>query len=148
MKQTVLKQPAQALSKKLSLCAALCVFAAAATLGCNILLALTFTENTRTAYLLANILSDAIVGSLLLLVFCAYFQPNRKLLLLARQTGNSYTAAVESVSPTPLRYLGVDCLEVLAEGRRLFLPCDTIRLETGVRYRFHLASNVIMEAER
>lgn len=148
MKQTVLNQPAQTLSKKLTLCAVLCIFAAAATLGCNLLLALTFTENTRTAYLLVNILSDAIVGSLILLAFCAYIQPNRKFLLLARQAGNSYTAVVENISEAPLRYLGVDCLEVLAEGRRLFLPCNTILLETGVRYRFHTASNVIMEAER
>ena len=148
MKQTVLNQPAQTLSKKLTLCAALCIFAAAATLVCNILLALTFTENTRAAYLLLNIFSDAIVGSLILLVFCVYIQPNWKLLLLARQKGSSYTAVVESISQTSLRYMGVDCLEVLAEGHRLFLPCNTIRLETGIRYRFLTASNVIMEAER
>ncbi len=148
MKQTVLNQPAQTLSKKLSLCAALCILAAAATLCCNILLALTFTENTRTAYLLVNVLSDVIVGSLILFIICTYLQPRRKHLLLARQAGSSYTAVVESISRTPLRYLGVDCLEVLAEGRRLFLPCNTILLETGVRYRFQTASNVIMEAER
>ena len=148
MKQTVLNLPVQTASRKLSLCAALCVLAAAVTLGVNVLLALTFTETTRLPYLLINIASDAIVGNAIILVLDTYLLPRRKLLCLVRQKGSAVTALVDNISESHHRYLGFDCLEIAAEGRRLFLPCDTIRLETGVRYRFQTVSNVIVEAER
>lgn len=148
MKQTILHQPAQTLSKRLTMYSLLCVFAAAATFGINLLLAFTFTEKTRLAYLLINIGADIVIGSLILLLSCAYLQPRRKLLRLARQKGSTYTGRVESISESSLRYLGIDCREVLADGRRLFLPCGTIRLEEGVCYRFQTVSNVITEAEQ
>lgn len=148
MKQTVLNRSTKAVSREVSLCAALCALAAAVTLGVNVLLALTFTETTRLPYLLINIVSDAIVGSAIILVLEIYLLPRRKLLWLAGQKSRAVTALVESVSESRLRYLGIDCLEIAAEGRTLFLPCDTIRLETGVCYRFQTVSNVIVEAER
>ena len=148
MKQTILNEPVQALSKKLALYSALCVFVAAATLGGNLLLAFTFTEKNRLVYLLMNIGSDIVIGSLILLLSCAYLQPRRKLLRLARQKGCAYTGRVESISESHLRYLGMDCQEILADGRRLFLPCGTIRLEEGTRYCFQTVSNVITEAEQ
>lgn len=148
MKQTILNQPIAAFSRKLVLCAALCVLAAAATLGVNLLLAFTFTAETRQAFLLTNIVTDAVTGCALLAVTTAYLLPRRKLLQLARQRGSERAGVVERISAAPLRYLGVDCLEVAADGRRLFLPCGTIRLEEGAFYRFRTVSNVITEAEQ
>lgn len=148
MKQTLLNRQPEAFRRKLRLLEALCVCLAAATAGLNLLLALTYTETTRTAFLLVNILTDALCGAAVVTVCGLLIRPGKKLLSLAAQDGSAFSGTVESVSGGTLRYLDMDCFTVSADGRKLFLPENTICLEQGAFYRFTTVSNVITEAER
>lgn len=146
MKQTVLSDTPENTKRKLTRLTFLCTLLAFLTLGTNILLALRFTEKTRLPFLLTDIASD-------IAVFCGIIclldrhKPQRILLRLTEQKGAVLDCRVEQISDTTLRYLDLDCYEVKADSRTLFLPCGTLKLQAGKTYRLRTASNVITEAE-
>lgn len=146
MKQTLLQASIEATQKKLRLGRLLCCLLALMTLGGNLFLALSFTEQTYLAYLIVNIGTDILCGSVILLVVDGYLCKQGRYLRLCRQNGSESTCRVDAVSGLTVRYLDMDCHEVTADGRKLFLPKGTFKLKTGENYRLKTVSNVITEA--
>ena len=148
MKQTVLGQPLcaykKALDRKIFLCAALAVL----DLLIHIVLTAMRTEHTHTALLAANIACDTVCGFLLVYQIFRHILPCRRLYALCNREKQSLEGTVTGISALPVRYMDMDCYEVTAAGRRLFLPAHTIGLQEEAHYRLSVVSNIILEAEQ
>ncbi len=148
MKQTVLGQPPYSYKKALDRAVRVCIVAAALTLVAHIFLTVMRTENNHHLLLWINVGCDILCGFFLVYQICARIQPSRRLYALYTHEKQELEGAVTSISPAPVRYMDMDCYEVTAAGRRLFLPVGTIRLQESEAYRFSVTANTIVEAEQ
>ena len=146
MNQTILTPSPQAFQQFFRRRALLCGLLAAGTLGFNILLLCLRTDENHTWMLIFNILTDIACGCFLVDQLSRVLLPKWKLLQLSRRRQDSLEGTVLNISETVTRYMDMDCLTVTLENRKLFLPCDTISLREQERYRFSIASNIILEA--
>lgn len=146
MKQTILEKPAQAFRQTLRMRTALCIALAVLTAVINLFCILARTEANHTAMLWVNILTDILCGFFVLSFACFRILPQRRLYALFCREGVSAAGTVSRVSRSTTRHMDMDCLEITADSRRLFLPVGTITLSEGETYTFRIVSNVIVEA--
>ena len=70
------------------------------------------------------------------------------MLKMWKRPHRTYLAVVEKISKDTHRVPGMDCMEIMAGERKIFLPqIGTIQLKEGKTYTFGLVDNVIVEAE-
>lgn len=148
MKQTVLKQPLNAVKRSLSVKTAFCILAVVLTLACNLVLVLTASDGTNALFCFLNIITDIVCGIFAVWFVSVKILPQRVLCRFAEKPMTEYTGEVREQSEKTVRYMDLDCYELAVSDRKLFLPASPVRLQTGESYRFRLVSNVIMEAER
>ena len=146
MKQTILGKPAQAFRQTLRMRTAVCITLAVLTAAINLVCVLARTETNHAVMLWVNILTDILCGCFVLSFACFRILPQRRLYALFRKGGVSVGGTVSRVSRSTTRHMDMDCLEVTADSRRLFLPAGTITLSEGETYTFRIVSNVIVEA--
>lgn len=145
MKLSVLGQTPYACRKRLQKQIAFCVAAVIVTLGLNLLFTALRTDTNHIRMLILNIAADFICGA-----FCVYYLtvrliPKYRLYRLFSRKAEEFTGTVETISQAITRYMDIDCYEITAGGRRIFLPADTFSLEADRQYRFFLVSNTIVE---
>lgn len=146
MKQTILGRSAQAFRQTLRMRTAVCIALAVLTAVINLFCILARTEANHTAMLWVNILTDILCGFFVLSFACFRILPQRRLYALFCRDGVSAGGTVSRVSRSTTRHMDMDCLEITADSRRLFLPVGTITLSEGETYTFRIVSNVIVEA--
>ena len=147
MKQTVWgDSPArfrQTLKKRIILCIGIGLF----TLGLNILCALLRTDENHTLMLMLNILTDSLCGCFLVFYISIYIAPASKLSALQSRRKEVFRGTVVKIDPTLTRYMDLDCITVTVEGKKLFLPANTMVIAENTQYTFGVASNILVEAE-
>lgn len=146
MKQTILGKPAQAFRQTLRMRTAVCIALVVLTAAINLVCVLARTETNHTVMLWVNILMDILCGFFVLSFAGFRILPQRRLYALFRKEGVSADGTVSRISNSATRHMDMDCLEVTADSRRLFLPAGTITLSEGETYTFRIVSNVIVEA--
>ena len=146
MKQTILVMPAQAFRQTLRIRTAVSIALVVLTAAINLLCVLARTETNHTVMLWVNILTDILCGFFVLSFAGFRIMPQRRLYALFCKAGISVDGTVSHISSSTTRHMDMDCLEVTADSRRLFLPAGTIPLSVGEAYSFRIVSNVIVEA--
>lgn len=146
MKQTILGKPAQAFQQTLRMRTVVCIALVVLTAAINLVCVLARTETNHTLMLWVNILTDILCGFFVLSFAGFRILPQRRLYALFRKEGVSVDGTVSRISNSTTRHMDMDCLEVTADSRRLFLPAGTITLSEGEAYTFRIVSNVIVEA--
>lgn len=146
MKQTILGNPAKAFRQALRMRTAVSISLVVLTAAINLLCVLARTETNHTVMLWVNILTDILCGFFVLSFAGFRILPQRRLYALFRKAGISVGGTVSRISNSTTRHMDMDCLEVAADSRRLFLPAGTITLSEGETYTFRIVSNVIVEA--
>ena len=95
-----------------------------------------------------NILLDVLCGWGVIYRIETSVLIKKRLLTLASRPLQKYDAVTQEVEGPWHRIPGLDCREVIAGGRILYLPLDgKIQLCKGVSYNFRIAGNVIVEVE-
>ncbi|MBQ8757168.1 MAG: hypothetical protein IJZ48_02860 [Oscillospiraceae bacterium] len=104
-------------------------------------------KNNHNLMLFCNIATDILGGSFIIarLSFCVF--PQRKLLKLYDTASLEETGTVTALDEAITHYVGVDCILVSTQDRRLFLPADTIELSVGKTYLFRLKGKLIVEVQ-
>lgn len=125
----------------------MCVCSILLTLCLNLFLLSFFDKWSRQLLFFLNVITDILCGCALIAYVELRILPQQKLLRLTKHRFSTYYGTVQSVSNVSSRYMDLDCLEVQADGRRLYVPVGTILLTSGNTYRFHLVSHIITEAE-
>lgn len=125
----------------------MCVCSILFTLCLNLFLLSFFDRWNRQLLFFLNVITDILCGCFLIAYAELRILPQQKLLRLTKHRFSTYYGTVQSVSDVSCRYMDLDCLEVHADGRRLYVPVGTISLTSGNTYRFHLVSHIITEAE-
>ena len=146
MKQTILGKPAQAFRQTLRMRTVVCIALVVLTTAINLVCVLARTETNHTVMFWVNILTDILCGFFVLSFAGFRILPQRRLYALFRKKGVSVDGTVSRISNSTTRHMDMDCLEVTADSRRLFLPAGTITLSEGKTYTFRIVSNVIVEA--
>lgn len=146
MKQTILGKPAQAFRQTLRMRTVVCIALVVLTTAINLVCVLARTETNHTVMFWVNILTDILCGFFVLSFAGFRILPQRRLYALFRKKGVSVDGTVSRISNSTTRHMDMDCLEVTADSRRLFLPAGTITLSEGETYTFRIVSNVIVEA--
>lgn len=146
MKQTILEKPAQAFRQTLRMRTVVCIALVVLTAAINLVCVLAHAETNHTVMLWVNILTDILCGFFVLSFAGFRILPQRRLYALFRKEGVSVDGTVSRISNSTTRHMDMDCLEVTADSRRLFLPAGTITLSEGETYTFRIVSNVIVEA--
>lgn len=148
MKQTILETcDTEACRKHLNRQKCRYIFLILAALLCNVLFTAIRTDDNHWLMLVLNILTDAGTGCFLIYHVTDRFLPEKKRYDISVKPGEQIQGTVEAVSETVVRYLDMDCLEVTMNGRRMFLPVNTIRLPVGQKVRLRVVWNVIVEEE-
>lgn len=147
MKLSVLGEAPNSYRKKLYQKTALCITAVLLTVGVHILLLALRTEQNHRLFLFLNIAADILCGIPLFYFVATKLTPKYRLYWLFSRKSVTFSGQVVSVSKTITRYMDMDCYEVTVDGRKLFLPADTIALEENRQYDFSLVSNTIVEVE-
>ena len=148
MRQTVLGEPLAAFEKKLNRQILRCSLAVVGLLCANVVACLLHTDANHRFLLAFNILTDIIVGSLVLYRVETHIRVNKSLLRLAKRTPRTLTATVEGIAEKTCRIPGLDCLAVHTDRRVLYLPeTDGVCLEQDKSYTFQIVDNVILEVE-
>lgn len=124
----------------------LCVVLAVAVLALNILLAILRTKETHTLMLVVNIVTDTLCGWFLFYYIHGPLLRRYRLYQLMLRKKTLMTGTVEEIRPQTTQYLFIECLEVMVEGRRYYLPTKTIRLQPGQTYQLSIVNNFIVEA--
>lgn len=145
MKQNILGQSPQMCRRRLVKQAMLCAAAAAVTLWLNLALAALRKPDNHYLFLSVNIVTDIVCGWLLLFFLSTRLLPQLHLYRLTQRQHTILQAAVEQISPKTVRYMNLDCRQVTANGHIFFLPDNTIELEAGKEYTFHLVANTVVE---
>lgn len=145
MKQTLLGTDRAVFQKHLRRSTLLCIGVFCAIVFIHVVCTLGRTEHNHTAMLIANIAADIVGGSFLIAWLSMCIFPQQKLLRLYDQATQEATGQVLEIGDSVIHYIGVDCLEVSLENRRLFLPAGTMVLSEGEQYRFRLKGNLIVE---
>lgn len=148
MKQTILGQPPHLYKKALDGKIRFCVTIGVLTLILHIIFTALRTESNHKLLLFANIGCDTVCGFILVYQIWGHILPCRRLYTLYNREKQALEGSVTGISPIPVRYMDMDCYQVTAAGRRLFLPVDTIELQENERYRFSVTANTIVEAEQ
>lgn len=125
----------------------MCVCSILLTLCLNLFLLSFFDKWSRQLLFFLNVITDIFCGCALIAYVELRILPQQKLLRLTKHRFSTYYGTVQSVSSISSRYMDFDCLEVHADGRRLYVPVGTISLTSGNTYWFHLVSHIITEAE-
>lgn len=146
MKQTVLGQPSELYKKAFDGKIRLCVAVAVLTLVLHIILICIRTEQNHNLLLWCNIGCDVLCGFFLIYQIWAHILPCRRLYALYTRPKQLIEATVSGISAVCVRYMDMDCYEVTADGRRLFVPMHTVALQVGENYRLSVVSNIIVEA--
>lgn len=141
--------------KKLTTKKIIAVFAVAITLLVNILLVALRTESTHTAFLIVNILTDAICGCFLIAFIYFKILPDGKLYSLATffQTAKqSLCGVVTKISQETITVSKLDCRTVTLvceKGKRVVYEASigNIKLEQGKKYEICAADNIVVSAE-
>lgn len=147
MKQTILMDNPIRFEKILQRRIWLAVSISLLTLGLNVILTLLRTDANHIWILIVNILTDILCGLFVLPFVTLRILPQRKLLKLTHWEKECLQVTVSAISQHSQRYMDIDCLTVTTENRTLFLPVNTLQLQTGTAYRFMLVQNIIVEAE-
>ena len=148
MKQTLLGKPKDVFEKELKRevlwCAAACVL----TLGVNVLFCFLRTDANHSVLLVGNILLDVLCGWGVIYRIETSVMIKKRLLYLASRPLQSFEAVTEQIDGAWHRIPGLNCREVIAGDRILYLPqAGKIQLRKDVHYTFSIAGNVIVEVE-
>lgn len=144
--QSVINQSPEACKKAIHRQIALCVALGVAVLALNIFLAILRTKETHTLMLVLNIVTDTLCGWFLFFYIHGPLLRRYRLCQLMLRKKTPLTGTVAEIRPETTRYLFIACLEVMVEGRRYYLPTNTIRLQPGQTYQLSIVNNVIVEA--
>ena len=148
MRQILLGESVEQFKRKLKREIVCWVLGGILVVGLNLLLCLLRTDNNHAILLIANILSDIIYGCILLYRIESSILLRKRMLKMWNRSRRTFSAVIKEISNNTHRVPGMDCAEVLAGERVLYLPqTDTIKLEVGIGYTFGLVDNVIVEAE-
>ena len=149
MKQIILGETEERFTKKLRKEIACCCLAGILVMGLNILLCFLRTDENHSALLMINIVTDVIYGCTLISYVEERISTKKTMIKLWKRSHRKFIATVEEISGEQHRIPGMECLEILAGERRLYLPqTGTIRLEEGITYAFGIVDNVVVEAEK
>ena len=147
MTQSVLGRSAHSYKKRLDLHIGLCIAGLVLTIGLNILFTTLRTDSNHTLMLILNIAADVLCGFLLLYAWQMHILPGLRLYRLFCRNRELLSGTVTEISHDTQRYMDIDCHTVTVDGRRVFLPTDTLCL-LPAKYTFSLVSNIIVEAEQ
>lgn len=147
MKQNILGQPPlsykQKINRRIVICAALVGMTAALNMICIFLR----TSQNHLWMLLSNIVTDSLCGCFVLYSLEMRILPGFRLYRLMTRTPAVFSGTVEQVNPTAIRYMHLNCCPVTVDGRKFFLPENTLTLESGRQYTLYLVSNIIVEVD-
>ena len=148
MKQTLLGKPKEIFEKELKKEVLCCCIACVLTIGVNVLFCFLRTDANHSILLVSNILIDVLCGWGVIYRIETSVMIKKRLLHLASRPLQSYEAVTEQTEGAWHRIPGLDCRQVIAGGRILYLPQDgKIQLKKDVSYTFSIAGNVIVEVE-
>ena len=148
MKHTLLGMPLESYRKRYRTEIFVCGSLVCATLLLNILLCVLRTDRNHVWFLLTNILTDTACGWYVIYRVSTRILVMRRLLLLTQKKRYSICGKIDSVTVETRRIPHLDCMVVLVDGRKLYLPLQgSIRLEEGTSYHLTVVDNVIVEAE-
>ena len=148
MKQTLLGKPKEIFKRELKKEVFVCCIACVLAVGVNVLLCFLRTDANHDLLLACNILLDVLCGWGVIYRIETAVLIKKRLLTLASRPLQKYDAVTQEVEGPWHRIPGLDCREVIAGGRILYLPLDgKIQLCKDVSYTFRIAGNVIVEVE-
>lgn len=148
MKQTLIGESPEAFRGRIRHRMILCGVLAGMTLAVLVACCLMRTDENHVAMLLCNIVLSAACGCFVLYRWETDICPLIRIGKLMARGGSTFAAKVEAVSESTHRIPGLDCYQIRAEERVLFLPVNgAIKLTAGKSYRFKVADNVIVEAQ-
>lgn len=145
MTLSVLGQSARSYKKRLRLRIGLCIAGLLLTVGLNVLFTALRTDRNHDLMLFLNIVTDVLCGFLLLYFLQMHIFPELRLYRLFCRNREQLAGTVTAISQSTQRYMDMDCHSVTVNGRRVFLPAGTMRLQNG-EYTLFLVSNIIVEA--
>lgn len=148
MKQTLLGKPKEIFKRELKKEVFCCCVACVLVVCVNVLLCFLRTDANHELLLACNILVDVLCGWGIIYRIETSVLIKKRLLTLASRPLQSFQAVTQEIEGPWHRIPGLDCREVIAGDRILYLPQDgKIQLCKGVNYTFRIAGNVVVEVE-
>ena len=148
MKQTLLGKPKEIFKRELKKEVFCCCVACMLAVGVNVLLCFLRTDANHDLLLACNILLDVLCGWGVIYRIETSVLIKKRLLTLASRPLQRYEAVAKETEGVWRRIPGLDCRQVIAGDRILYLPQDgKIQLHKDTHYVFGIAGNVIVEVE-
>lgn len=148
MKQTLLGKPKEVFEKELKKEGLYCFIACVFAIGVNILFCFLRTDANHSVLLVGNVFVDVLCGWWVIYRVETSVLIKKRLLKLATRPLQRYEAVAKETEGVWRRIPGLDCRQVIAGDRILYLPQDgKIQLHKDTHYVFGIAGNVIVEVE-